>query len=214
MYDIVSRDRLFYDHYRYCMRFELAHSGRMRSLAHKDIIESCEWANNVSRIQGVWVKSVSQDQVKHMLELSDVLTSTDVEFKRIVFTQWQNIYTNDTALFDKIATVSAITHKTYHEAVIDQPRDTVILSHSDYKWRSYFKERWYSQEQMNMLANFITSRPEQFSLTNNWRKRLTKRYCWITRTFFVDHHDAKDVVMLNMVIPGCVRKTMPIVQKC
>jgi hypothetical protein len=28
---------------------------------------------------------------------------------------------------------------------------------------------------------------------------------------FVDHHDQRDALLLNLAVPGCVRKTMPIV---
>lgn len=214
MYQTVSRDRLFFDQYKFCMRFKFAHSGRMRSLLHADIHKSCEWTNMASQIGNSWIQPVSAEHLNTMLHLSDLITRVTADFKRIVFTDWQNFYTNDPGFFGQLAAVPGVMYVTYHEAVIDQPRDTVVLQQTDYQWRSYFRERWYSQDQMQTLSKFITSRPQQFFITKHWRKQLNRQHCWITRSFFVDHHDQQDVVLLNMVLPGCIRKTMPIVQKC
>jgi hypothetical protein len=214
MYKTVSRDRLFFDRYKFCMRFRFDQSGRMRSLLHEDIRKSCVWTNHAANITSSWISPVSAEHYNVMLQLSDLINSVTVEFKRIVFTEWQNFYTNDPEFFSQLAAVPGVRYITYHEAVVNQPRDTVVLEHSDYQWRSYFHERWYSQDQMNILSNFITSRPQQFFITKNWRNRLSNCHCWITRMFFVDHYDPQDVMLLNMVLPGCVRKTMPIVKKC
>lgn len=214
MYELVSRDRLFFDQYRYCLRFKFAHSGRMRILNQYKVEQSCEWANHASTITGSYVKPVSDAQLQNILLMIDTINAVSVPFKRIVYTEWQHFYTNDPGFFGQLTSVPEVQYVSYHEADVNQPRDTVILQHSDYAWRSYFRERWYSSEQLTLLCNFIVSRPQQFNITQNWRKRLSDRYCWITRSFFVDHHDAKDVTMLNLVLPGCVRKTMPIVQKC
>ena len=181
----------------------------MRSLLHEDIRKNCERA-----ITHGWVNPVNHEHYNVMLQLSNLINSVTVKFKRIVFTEWQYFYTNDPEFFGQLAAVPGVRYITYHEAVVDQPRDTVVLEHSDYRWRSYFNERWYSQDQMKILSNFITSRPQQFFITKNWRNRLSSRHCWITRMFFVDHYNPQDVMLLNMVLPGCVRKTMPIVQKC
>lgn len=186
----------------------------MRELTRHSVEKSCEWANHASNFNGSYVKPVFASQLQNMLLMIDTINAVSVPFKRIVYTEWQHFYTNDPEFFGQLVSIDEVNYVSYHEADVRKPRDTVILQHSDYAWRSYFKERWYSREQLELLCNFIVSRPQQFYITPNWRKRLTQRHCWITRMFFVDHHDKNDVTMLNLVLPGCVRKTMPIVQKC
>lgn len=207
----ISRDRLFFDCYQYGMCFRFYHSGRMRSLDHAAIKKSVAWARNSALLTQRDI--ITDHYLQHMLDLSDAITAITQPFKRVVYSDWQYFYTNCPEIFAGLAAMPGVKYTTYTKAVIDRPRDTVILQHSDYAWRSYFQERMYPQEQIALLSNFILSRDQQFKITNTWRERLPQKWCYINRSFFVDHHDQRDALLLNMVIPGCVRKTLPIVSR-
>jgi hypothetical protein len=88
----------------------------------------------------------------------------------------------------------------------------VVLKESNYQWRTYFRERSWRNDQIKTLGKFLLARPEQFSVTPNWSRRL-KNGSYLSRGFFVDHHDEQDALLINMALPGAVRKTMPIVEK-
>ena len=205
----ISRDRLFFDSYRYCMRFFFAHSGRMRSLDHAEIKNRVIW----SRVHRDWMphrKFITDLYLEQMLQFSDTVKAIDHEFKRVVFTDTQHFYTNHPEIFEAIAALPAVSQVSYSQAVVDRPRDTVILMRSNYSWRTWFRERVYDQNQAKVLANFILSRPQQFRITSGFRERLAKTWGYVSANFFVDHHDQHDTLMLNMALPGCVRKTLPI----
>jgi hypothetical protein len=38
-------------------------------------------------------------------------------------------------------------------------------------------------------------------------------WCNLTRSNFLDHHDANDALMLSLMLPGIVRMTVPIQTK-
>lgn len=192
------------------MRFKFAHSGRMRILDHNKILWSCEHANRLGMTNARQSQTVSAEHQLLMLNLCDSILSITKPFKRIVYSDWQYFYTNDKDIFDNLSSMPGVQHVHYADAVVNKPRDVVILANSQYQWRTYFRDRTFSREQSQLLANFITQRPQQFRITANWRERLSRSWFYIYGGFFVDHHNQHDSLLLNMVLPGCVRKTLPI----
>lgn len=209
----ISRDRLFFDQYQYGMRLRFAHSGRMRTLDSDSIRLNVMYANRLFSTRPNNPQTISQEHLATMLEFSDRISNISVPYKRVVYSDWQYFYTNNREIFPVLRSVPGVSHVTYTEALVDRPRDTVILTHSEYSWRSYFRERMYSKDQIITLSNFILSRPQQFKCTDIWQNRLPQKWCYINRSFFVDHHSEQDTLLLNMAIPGCVRKTVPIVSR-
>lgn len=205
----VSRDRLFFDQYRYCMAFRFPESGRMRVLDHKAISQSVLWASQWSVRQRI-LSDV--DTIQRMQDLCDVILSIDVPYKRIVYTDWQYFYTNDPNFFQRLERFPGVGYSWHTEAVLDRPRDTVMLGESKYQWRTYFRERAWRNDQIKTLGQFLLNRPEQFAVTPTWRKRL-RNGTHLTRGFFVDHHNEQDALLINIALPGAVRKTMPIIER-
>lgn len=212
-YKPVRRDRLFFDQYHYCMSFRFAESGRMRSLQPRDIKQSVHYANTMMRHSINTRTRISQEHEGLMLELATLINTISVPFKRVVYSDWQYFYTNDVEFFDWLARFPQVKYVNYTRAEIAIPRDTVVLKASDYQWRSYFRDRFYKQDQLEILSRFLLNRPEQFAITRHWQDRLRNKNLWISRSFFVDHHDQRDVLLLNMALPGAIRKTMPILLK-
>lgn len=210
IFEPVSRDRLFFDQFRYCMSFRFRESGRMRTLDHDHIRHSCHYANMLWRNQSARLEVIDPNYQQRMLELCDLINSITVPHKRVVYHSHQYFYTNHPEIFNLFTNFDGISHCNYSQAVIDRPRDVVILNQSEHQWRTYFRDRYYEPHQIQQLSKFLLNRPQQFRLTANWQSRLNKRHVYITASFFVDHHDQQDTLLLNMVLPGCVRKTLPI----
>lgn len=210
IFEPISRDRLFFDQYRYCMSFRFRESGRMRVLDHDQIRHSCHWANQLWRNQSAQLTVIDPAYQQLMLDLCDVIKSISVPYKRVVYHGHQYFYTNSPEIFNLFVNFPRITHCCYTQAVIDRPRNVVLLKHSDYQWRTYFKSRVYRDHEVQQLSRFLLGRPQQFRLTPNWQTRLSRRHAYITGSFFVDHHDQQDTLLLSMIVPGCVGKTLSI----
>lgn len=205
MYKSVSRDRLFFDQYEYSMCFRFEGSGRMRTLTHQAIQHAVNYASMFRR--------GPVTPVERLLDLCDTINAIDVPYKRMVYTDWQYFYTNNPGFFQILQRFPGVSHCYFQQAVVDRPRDVVLLKNSDYQWRSFFREKHYKKDQLEILRNFLASRPEQFRVTNHWKKQLARSNFYIGRSFFVDHHDEKDAMLLHLALPGVVRKTVPIVEK-
>jgi hypothetical protein len=185
-------------------------------LDHASILQNVLFNNQLAQLKGMHLKHITTEYQQVMLDLSSKIQSAVNPFKRIVYTNWQHLYTNHLEEFTDLVTVPGVDCVTYSEAVIDRPRDTVIVQHSDYQWRTYFREKSYTKDQLTTLSNFIMSRSDQFRITDGWRRRLSHRHllnCHITRSFFVDHRDQRENLLLQLTLPGCVRKTVPIVSR-
>lgn len=211
-FEPVSRDRLFFDQYEYSMRFQFFESGRMRSLTHEAIARACAFSRGLTMFGG-YRKAVSPETEQQLMALCDTINAIDQPFKRIVYTDWQYFYTNHAEIFETLAQFPNVNNVSYQQAKIDRPRDVIVRKHSQYQWRSYFREAWYTGDQIATLGKFLLSRPDQFAMTPYWQKRWTaSKYMYVTRSNFVDHRDQNDVLLLQIALPGCVRKTLPIVQ--
>jgi hypothetical protein len=156
-------------------------------------------------------KQISPEYQDHMLALCDFLNTVSVPYKRVVYSDWQYFYSNHCGFFADLEQMSGVHNVTYSKAAAILPPNTVVLQQSDYQWRSYFRERWYTTQETQTLRDFLLSRPSQFKITDLQRRRMGHKHFYISRSLFVDHHDQRDAFLLNMVLPGCMRKTMPIV---
>jgi hypothetical protein len=206
-FEPISRDRLFFDQFRYGMHFRFSESGRMRQLTREHIMANCEFVNTSM----FYHKTRISDQHKEaMLELCDVINSISVPFKRVVYSNHQYFYTNNPEIFDQFRNFQGVGWCAYTEAVVDRPRDVVLLAKSNYQWRTYFRDRWYNQNEVEVLSKFLLSRSQQFRTTPYWANKMRRKYMYISSGFFVDHHDQQDVLLLNIAMPNAVRKTLPI----
>ena len=124
------------------------------------------------------------------------------------------IYSNDTAILEKLANLPYVTFNSAVRSVIDRPRDVILISNPKFKYRSYFREKVLDENQRDQLLNFFESRKEVYKVTNTLRNTLNRyRVHWLPRHLFVDHNDPKDVTMFSLVCPGLIRKTVPIMAK-
>jgi hypothetical protein len=98
------------------------------------------------------------------------------------------------------------------EAAVTRPSDRVQLRQSQHQFRSWFRERSYTPEERRLMCDFLMSRKEYFRITPALKKRLTGQSVFNQPTGydFVDHDSEHDVLMLNMVVPNCIKKTLPI----
>jgi hypothetical protein len=101
-------------------------------------------------------------------------------------------------------------------AVLSLPRDTVVIRNPEYQYRTYFREREVSDDRKATLINWLEAqkgavRPSPATrqwLKNSkshWRSRYMQRY------YYVEHDSLQYETMLSLVIPGHVRKTVPVI---
>jgi hypothetical protein len=101
--------------------------------------------------------------------------------------------------------------------MITRPAGVVQLQESKHGYRTYLRERKYSYDQRQMLLNFFQSREGTLRPCDalmNWLRGQSKYYmqnaAYSRSYYFVDHDHPNEGTMISLVMPGIVRKTLPI----
>ena len=206
----VSRDSLYYDQYKYAMDFRLEEVGRWRRLF--------KYSNT---------KDV-KDFVERMPEYADLgevamlLRADKDAHKSIIYGSWVYVYTNDLTLVKDLAALSYVTRTAkYNQCVVDRAKGVVVLEKTQHQYRTYLRGKYFDDVERDRFIQFFANRPDYFRITPSLQSRLIGdrgrvfnfRHFYTNDWNFIDHHDINDALMLNLVLPGIVRKTVPIQTK-
>jgi hypothetical protein len=173
------------------------------------------WAENAKWTDRAW--SITKETA--LRETREVLLAETTPFKTVVSLNTVSVYTNHRGLADRLVTLGndGVRVRLARQAVISRPANVVQLRESQYAYRTYLRERKYTKDQRDMLANFLHSRqdtlrvsPALASWANGTFVGYTRNLSYSRSYYFVDHDHPNEGTMLSLVMPGIVRKTMPI----
>ena len=206
-----SRDRLYYNQYKYCMKFTLRGAGHSRTRDADSITASVRYLNASPHYKSA---SVSDSELAYLLAVNQELNTAAEQHKRITCYDSMQIYTNDSALLERVRLLNTATDAKYHQAIIDRPLNVLIRKQNKYQYRTYFKSVNVSPDASTRVKKFLLDRTDCFKFTPSFKYYLTSYGKMYFRDyFFVDHNSMSEITMLSLVCPGIVRKTMPIQTK-
>ena len=221
LYKVESdhRSSLYYDQYKWCITINISEAPCLRYLDanrfERAIVNAKYWAENDRWTDRSW--SVTKETA--LRETRDVLLAETAPFKTVVSFNTVCIYTNQRQLSDRLTALGndGIHMRLVRRAVISKPANVVQLQESQYAYRTYLRERKYTKDQRDMLANFLNSRRDTLRVSpalDNWANGKSIGYIlnlnYSRSYYFVDHDHPNEGTMLSLVLPGIVRKTMPI----
>jgi hypothetical protein len=140
-----------------------------------------------------------------------VLQSSTCPFKMVVSHNTVWIYTNHTALLDTINALSEINFKKFFKAVIARPKNTILLKASKYASRCYFKSLKLTSEEKKLICNFFNNNQDNIRIGPAFKTWCDSRFTRLQDYFFIDYTNESWLVMLSLIRPGLIRKTMQIV---
>lgn len=222
-----KRDRLYFERFRYCLNITVQDLDCIRDITKptttlQRMAESIIFRmdRNTSRAKfwgGCWTDTYSKENCKSTL---DALNDLTIELWprrfdiKITFSGNSGyLYSNDLELLHAVAGKKYAIVWKLSEAEVTCPKDTVLLTKSNYALRSYFKERRLTLAQKKQLQDFLVSQ-QDVKITGAMRYWFSQddRY-WSHSYFFIDHNSELIITMLGLVQPGIIRKTWPIVIK-
>ena len=204
------------------MGFELDEASALRVLDHASIdsmIKKRQMWRQAARQRRITNKQttrihwrdITDDTVKNLHSVARVLLTTAINFKLVVGGNRAWVYTNDCVLFDQLDDLPVLQHKTYTQAQIDRPRDSIRLKHGNYKFRTYFRFVKLTATEKNTLSAFLINQKSQAKLSPSLKKWIQDPFNRLQDYFFVDYTTDSWLTMLNLVRPGLVRKTLHII---
>lgn len=161
--------------------------------------------------------------VSNLVAVLTHINSIAKPFKLIVSGNWVTIYTNDVNLADNfLANCNFIlpAQTRLKQAVVDRPRDTVLLLEPTYKLRSYFKSQQFPGSKIPALREFFAAQGNaiqpspamQRFLRGTWPGNLHHNH-WLPDHYYVEYDNPVYATMLALIMPRPFRKTMTIVQR-
>lgn len=208
-----GRDRLYYDQWEYAFSFFLkeAHALRERNVEklERNIAMRQNWPG--------WQARYTAPVVDNLKAALTHINSISAPFKMIVSGHHITIYTNDSALASDLKTACGFVRISYsRQAVIDRPRDTVLLLEPKHSIRSYFKSQWFPGAKVPALRDFFQAQQgaiEPSPALRDFLKSTNQHDLWFPNHYYVDYDDPRYATMLAMIMPRCFRKTLAVTQR-
>lgn len=210
-----ARDRLYFDRWQYSIAVVQSRISDIRGLDLEATKKLIEYKSQSKFHQGRYTRDV----VTHIYAALNFFAAETEPFKLTLSGNWAYIYTNDASLIDRLTSACpAAKVRFVKQAEVSQPRDAVMLSHSRYAYRTYLRSMWVDDQQIINLDSFFTAQNTDNvspckSLQRFVKSNLTYKSHWLADHYFIDHNDPGYPLMLSLILPRVVRKTLPIVQR-
>lgn len=219
----VVKDQLFYDRFEYCFSFNLAEATVLRGLNHDTIdakldqriewreIARKRWKNTIDSMG--W--NLINDQVRADLHtVCDAIINSGADCKIAVSHHVAWLYTNDLELINNLKTLRCLSGMKYTRAVVNRPKNTILLKSSLYQRRSYFAYVKVTPQEKENIRSFFTTQKEHIRVSPSLHSWLhEKPYQRTLDHYFIDYNDPQWLTMLALIRPGLIRKTCQIVTK-
>ena len=224
----VPKDSYFYGKYRYCITFTLDEANALKSLDHQYIdaiierrilwreVAQQRWTNGVQNAKHTILakryKDITDKTSENLHNFANLLISTCTEFKLVTSVDQGWLYTNAVSLIKKIKSLNYLENKNYKEAIVSRPKGTIKLQDPKHTHRSYLKSIKLTVHQKQNLNNFFANQLDHVRVAPAFYKFLTESpYLRTQDYFFIDHVGESWLIMLNLIHPGIIRKTMEII---
>jgi hypothetical protein len=217
----VASDRLFYDHWQYCVHFRLPEVSALRdSLDRASIDELLDRRQHWrERVRQRWPHNnfvrghdAITDLVRENLyNFAEFLTLTTEPYKMVINIDHCRIYSNSTNLLERVGRLPFVHSPEYSKSQITRARNTIVLRNPQYQYRSYFKNVKLTSEEKIQINNFLSL--QNIRVSPALQQWINSPFNRTQDYYFVDYHSELWLTMLSLVRPGLIRKTVQIVAK-
>ena len=209
---VVARSTLYFHAWRYVILFHLPEASFLRDLRHEKIDQTIRYRNEwISRRGGAKHVSPTEQQILH--DACDYLLTRSHPYKKVVCGNGIWLYTNNPEDFEDIAIIPTGRILYINQAEVTLTPDAVTLKHPRHAFRTYFRERWLTNDELSTLRRYFDTRRDMFRLGPGFAKLVQGRRMWVAGNHFVDHNEPSADFLINMAVPGIVRKTLPIIAR-
>jgi len=205
------RDRLFFDQYQYRMQFYQRFAWCMRSYDHDDLDRRLKNYHGRDRGAPFLTDPQTHADLHNMCEL---LRGVPDSSKKMIQYDTVFLYTNNLEIIEDMSRVGYISQIKIGQAVIVYPKDTVMLQNPVHQYRTFLKSKWWDPDASARIKKFLLGRQDLFGIPKSFCKKLERPGRLAIRDHhFVDHDDPDLLLMLSLVCPGIISRTMPIQAK-
>ncbi len=172
------------------------------------------WSNggrSFGTIMGRRWTEITEKTTADLHTLAQVLLDSDADFKLVVSINQGHVYTNDMPLLKKLDALSVLNYKSYSQAQVVRPINTIQLKKARHQFRTYFAMCRLTWQEKDALGDFLVAQQDHVRVSPALQRWIDQPFNRTQDYFFVDHDTESWLTMLNLVRPGIVRKTMHII---
>jgi len=211
-YILVPRSILYFHKWRYVVVFYLPEASLLRELRHEKIDHTIRYRNEwLARRGGAKTITPLVQQTLH--KACDYLLSRANPYKKIVCGNGIWLYTNNPEDFEDIGIIPTGKLMYVNQAEVILTPDAVILKNPRHAFRTYFRERRLSNDELTVLRRYFSTRHDIFRQSPSFANLVSGKRIWLMSNYFVDHNEPNADFLINMAVPGIVRKTLPIIAR-
>ena len=234
----VIKTQLYYDRYEYCVHW--SQTG-IRNIGHdldrarlhqtfRDWDHQPEWQSN-------WYnrnRDLKKPQVRQDLETVQSYLAQQreqgLDFKLVFGWNCVYIYTNDVTVSDVFQHIKNGVRLQITQVQVQGSPDIISLVKPRHSFRTYFRRREFSEQERDVLLRWVNNQQDQVHMSPALRQWLEPthqgkkvfglalqwtgpRSRWSSTHFYIEHDDSVYLTMLQMIKPGIIRRTLPVVKK-
>lgn len=221
---VYTRPDLWYGKYAYSLRIRLPEAHCLRSLDPKKIAHTLEsrrrWGRRMMDTQGLFAHSpgswrwqeleITAEDEANVYAMRDFLVSETLPYHKTIFGDWVYIYANDPEILDRIEQLTFLDRSCMTRGEIHQHGTSghVQLKDPKHLYRTYLRDQQIDINHAESLRSWLLSQ-QDLRLSPSLKRWLEWKSNWLAGYYFFDHDSLAVTTMLNMIIPGIIRKTLP-----
>lgn len=215
----VNRATPWHGQWHLCGRFYLAECHALRRLDH-DWIDRVinlrrRWGQRPINYGGSWRNGwqpvrITDEDVMALHAMCDFLLTDTTPRKIMLYDDHVYLYSNAHAIYQKITHLGLARLTELSEINLTGVPNTVHLRSSDNSLRSYMRSRKLDASTALSVSKWLQAQ-EAVRLSPSLQRWCANDGRCLHTYYFLDHDDISTVDMLQLIVPGIVRCTMPIV---
>jgi hypothetical protein len=184
----------------------------LRELKHERINQSIRYRNEWMARRG-GARHITSEIEQTLHDTCDYLLNRTHPYKKVVCGNGLWLYTNNLEDFADIESIPTSEILYINQAEVTLAPDAVTLKNPRHAFRTYFRERWLSNDDLATLRRYFSTRPKMFRQGPGFANLVKGKRMWLMSNYFVDHDEPNADFLINMAVPGIVRKTLPIIAR-
>ena len=120
------------------------------------------------------------------------------------------LYANDPTIYQRIVDAGLALFTELSEVQLTGSPNTVSLRRSDHAMRSYFRAKKLEIATATSVRKWLMAQ-QSVRLSPSLRYWCENEGRWLFTYYFMDHDSTSTLDMLNLIAPGVIRCTLPIV---
>ena len=151
---------------------------------------------------------ITVEQEQHLYNFVNDFSDPKYTSGRMVISVHKGVfYFNDVDLINDIKQLSYLSKVQIYQCVPHSAAGEIYLKNSKYQYRSYFTNI-YDKKHILDIANVVNHNGFHASAVV---RDVNQTFWSIRNNYFVDHNAMSELTMLHLIVPGCIRKTVKIV---